>query len=62
MKTTTRQRGRRPKPYSQVERLVRMMRILAGRSMSVDELAHEFDVSRRQVYRDLERLKSKAIR
>jgi predicted DNA-binding transcriptional regulator YafY len=30
--------------------------------MSVDELAHEFDVSRRQVYRDLERLKSKAIR
>lgn len=33
-----------------------MMRTLASRAMSVSDLAEAFDVTRRQVYRDLERI------
>ena len=53
MKTNPSQRGRRPKPYSQAERLASMMRAVASRSFTINELAHEFHISRRQVYRDL---------
>lgn len=48
--------GRRPKKYSQVERIERMMRTLASRSCTVSDLAHEFAIDRRQAYRDLERI------
>jgi predicted DNA-binding transcriptional regulator YafY len=30
-----------------------MMRALASRSITLNELAHEFGITRRQVYRDL---------
>lgn len=48
--------GRRPKKYSQVERIERMMRTLASRSCTVNDLAREFAITRRQAYRDLERI------
>ena len=46
-------RGRRPKRYSQADRLARMMRTLASRAVTVNDLADEFGITRRQVYRDL---------
>ncbi len=49
-------KGRRPKAYSQAERLARMMRALASRAMAVKDLSEEFGVTRRQVYRDLDRI------
>lgn len=48
--------GRRPKRYSQAERLARMIRALASRACTVNDLAQEFAVTRRQVYRDLARI------
>ena len=45
--------GRRPKRYSQANRLARMMRTLATRSVTVNDMAGEFDITRRQVYREL---------
>jgi predicted DNA-binding transcriptional regulator YafY len=48
--------GRRPKTYSQAERLARMLRALSSRSMSINELSGEFGVSRRQIYRDMDRI------
>jgi proteasome accessory factor B len=48
--------GRRPKQYSQADRLARMMRTLASRACTVGDLAQEFAITRRQVYRDLERI------
>jgi proteasome accessory factor B len=49
-------RGRRPKAYSQADRLARMLRALASRSMTVKDLAEAFEVTKRQVYRDLDRI------
>ena len=49
-------RGRRPKSYSQADRLARMLRALASRSMTVKDLAEAFEVTKRQVYRDLDRI------
>ena len=46
-------RGRKPKAYSQADRLARMMRTLASRAVTINELADEFGITRRQVYRDL---------
>src|SRR5262245_20272325 len=51
--TTASRMGRRPKEYSQAERLALMIRALASRTWTVNDLAQEFAVSRRQVYRDL---------
>ena len=48
--------GRRPKKYSQAERLTFMIRTLASRACTVGDLAQEFSITRRQVYRDLERI------
>lgn len=48
--------GRHPEKYSQADRLARMMRVLASRRATVPELVQELGVSRRQVYRDLERI------
>jgi predicted DNA-binding transcriptional regulator YafY len=48
--------GRRPKQYSQAERLARMIRALASRACTVNDLAQDFAVTRRQVYRDLARI------
>lgn len=48
--------GRQPKRYSQAERLTRIIRALASRDCTVNDLAHEFAVTRRQVYRDLARI------
>lgn len=48
--------GRLPKKYSQAERLTRMTRMLASRACTVNDLAQEFVITRRQVYRDLERI------
>lgn len=48
--------GRRPKAYSQADRLARMMRTLARRAVTITDLADEFQVTRRQVYRDLDRI------
>ena len=48
--------GRRPKRYSQAERLALMVRALASRAWTVNDLAQEFAVTRRQVYRDLARI------
>lgn len=48
------QRGRRAKAYSQADRIARMLRALASRSMTVKDLAGAFEVTKRQVYRDLD--------
>jgi proteasome accessory factor B len=48
--------GRRPKQYSQADRLARMMRALASRACTVGDLAQEFGITKRQVYRELERI------
>jgi predicted DNA-binding transcriptional regulator YafY len=48
--------GRHPKRYSQAERLTRIIRVLASRACAVNDLAQEFAVTRRQVYRDLARI------
>ena len=47
------QRGRKPKAYSQADRLARMMRMLASRDCTIQELVQEFSISTRQVRRDL---------
>ena len=49
-------KGRIAKPFSQAERLARMVRILASRSVTINDLADEFRVSRRQIRRDLIRI------
>ena len=49
-------KGRPPKAFSQAERLGRMMRALASRAMTVKDLAEEFEITRRQVYRDVDRI------
>lgn len=49
--------GRPATPYSQVDRLSRMLRTLASRSASIRDLCQEFGVSRRQIYRDLDRIR-----
>lgn len=46
-------RGRKPKAYSQADRLARMMRTLASRAVTINGLANDFGITRRQVYRDL---------
>jgi len=51
-----RKKGRRSKAYSQSERLTRMLRALSSREMTVKELAQDFKISRRQVYRELTRI------
>ncbi len=48
--------GRRPKPYSQVERVERMVRMLASRACTLGDLATELEITKRQVYRDLQRI------
>lgn len=50
-------KGRPPKAYSQADRLVRMLRTLASRSMAIKDLSDEFGISRRQVYRDLDQIR-----
>ena len=49
-------RGRKHKAYSQANRLACMMRTLASRAVAVNDLAEEFSITRRQVYRDLQRI------
>lgn len=49
-------KGRRAKPFSQADRLAQMMRVLASRSATINDLAEEFQVSRRQIQRDLSRI------
>ena len=46
-------RGRKRGAYTQADRLARMMRTLASRAVTINELADEFGITRRQVYRDL---------
>ena len=46
-------RGRKRGSYTQADRLARMMRTLASRAVTINELADEFGITRRQVYRDL---------
>jgi proteasome accessory factor B len=53
MEPQRKQKGRKPKAYSQADRLARMMRTLASRAVTINELADEFGITRRQVYRDL---------
>ena len=53
MDTTRNLKGRKPKAYSQADRLARMMRTLASRACTIQELAQEFSISSRQVRRDL---------
>ncbi len=47
------QRGRKPKAYSQADRLARTMRMLASRACTIQELVQDFSISSRQVRRDL---------
>ena len=58
MPPTNPPRGRRPKRYSQADRLARMMRTLASRACTIKELAQEFSISSRQVRRDLEEIEA----
>lgn len=53
MDNTRNPRGRKPGSYTQADRLARMMRTLASRAVTINELADECGVTRRQVYRDL---------
>ena len=48
--------GRQSKSYSQAERLAHIVRVLTSRAVTVNELADEFGITRRQVYRDLDRI------
>src|SRR5438105_10221525 len=48
--------GRQPKQYSQADRVARMMRALSSRACTVNDLAQEFGITKRQVYRDLKRI------
>ena len=41
--------GRRPRQYSQAERLAGMIRALAARACTINDLAQEFAVTRRHV-------------
>lgn len=52
-------RGRKQGSYSQADRLARMMRTLASRAVTINELAQEFSVSSRQVRRDLDEIEAK---
>jgi predicted DNA-binding transcriptional regulator YafY len=45
--------GRKRGTYSQADRLARIMRMLASRAVTIQELVQEFSVSSRQVRRDL---------
>jgi hypothetical protein len=45
--------GRKRGSYTQADRLARMMRTLASRAVTINELAADFGITRRQVYRDL---------
>ncbi len=56
MKAGAKKKGRRAKSYSQAERIARMMRALASRGMTIREMAEEFAIERRQVYRDIARI------
>lgn len=51
----TSRRGRKPKPYSQTARILVMARRLTG-GATVGELADEFQITKRQVHRDLQHL------
>ena len=51
----TSRKGRKPKPYSQAARINLMARRLTG-GATVTELAEEFDITKRQVHRDLQHL------
>ncbi|MCX5722045.1 MAG: transcriptional regulator [Nitrospirae bacterium] len=53
MDKTRNLRGRKRGAYTQADRLVRMMRTLASRAVTINGLAGEFGITRRQVYRDL---------
>ena len=53
MDTQRNSRGRKRGSYPQADRLARMMRALASRAVTINELADEFEITRRQVYRDL---------
>jgi proteasome accessory factor B len=53
MDSTRNPRGRKRGSYTQAERFARMMRTLASRAVTINELADEFGITRRQVYRDL---------
>ena len=53
MDNTRNPRGRKPGSYTQADRLARMMRTLASRAVTVNDMAGEFGITRRQVYRDL---------
>ena len=48
-------KGRKPKRYSQVARISIMLRRLSG-GATVAELADEFQVTKRQVHRDLQQI------
>lgn len=50
-------KGRKPKPYSQAARINRIARWLTG-GATVSELAEEFQITKRQVYRDLRQLEA----
>ena len=56
MDTQRSPRGRKQGVYTQADRLARMMRTLASRTTTVNDLAEEFSITRRQVYRDLQRI------
>lgn len=51
----THRKGRKPKRYSQVARISIMLRRLRG-GVTVGELAEEFQVTKRQVHRDLQQI------
>lgn len=53
MDKTRNLKGRKRGTYTQADRLARMMRTLASRDVTINELADEFGITRRQVYRDL---------
>ena len=53
MNNTSNPRGRKRGSYAQADRLARMMRTLAGRSVTIKELAQDFSISSRQARRDL---------
>ena len=53
MDTQRNPRGRKRGIYTQADRLARMMRTLASRAITIQELAQDFRISSRQVRRDL---------
>ena len=62
MNNTRNPRGRKSGSYTQADRIAHIMRTLASRAVTINEMAQDFSISSRQVRRDLAEIERKGIR